>query len=77
MEDYYKLIILDPKNKNIYESRIFFTKKYICDWGNYYNYFKRLEDEITKKKILINYIRPWELTLISDSPKIISKYIFQ
>jgi predicted O-linked N-acetylglucosamine transferase (SPINDLY family) len=74
LEDYYKLIILDPKNKNIYESRIFFTKKYICDWGDYYNYLKRLEDEINKKKILINYIRPWELTLISDSPKIISKY---
>jgi predicted O-linked N-acetylglucosamine transferase (SPINDLY family) len=75
LKDCYKLIILDPKNKNIYESRIVFTKKYICDWGDYYNYLKRLEDEITKKKILINYIRPWELTLISDSPKNISKYV--
>ena len=75
LEDYYKLIILDPKNKNIYENRIFFTKKYICDWSNYYNYLKKIEGEITKKEILINYMRPWELTLISDSPEIIFNYV--
>lgn len=74
LENYYQLIILDPKNRNVYESRIFFTKKYICDWKDYYNYLERFENEIYKKRDLI-YIHPWELTLISDSPKIIHKYI--
>ena len=71
IKDYYKLISIDPKNKNMYESQIFFNKNNICDWIDYQNNLKKTEDDIINKKILIDYINPWKLLLVTDSLKII------
>ena len=43
IKDYYKLITLDKKNKNIYLSQIFFNKNYICDWVDYHHNLKKIE----------------------------------
>ena len=73
IKDYCKLITLDKKNKDMYESQIFFNKNYICDWIDYQKNLEKIEDDLTKKKNLVDYINPWKLLLVTDSLKIIKR----
>ena len=72
-EDYNQLKILDPKNKDMYESLIFFNNNKICQWTNYNDDLKKIERNIINNKTNNDYINPWKLLLYTDKINIIKK----
>ena len=72
-EDYNQLKLLEPKNKDMYESLIFFNNNKICQWTNYNDDLKKIERNIINNKTNNDYINPWKLLLYADKINIIKK----
>ena len=72
-EDYNQLKLLEPKNKDIYETLIFFNNNKICQWINYNEDLKKIETNIVNNKINNDYINPWKLLLYTDKINIIKQ----
>jgi predicted O-linked N-acetylglucosamine transferase (SPINDLY family) len=72
-EDYNQIKLLDPKNKDMYDSLIFFNNNKICQWSNYNEDLKKIEKNITNNKTNVDYVNPWKLLLYTDKINIIKQ----
>ena len=69
VEDYSKLIIINPKKKLLYQTQILLNNIFLCNWNNYQNISLYLEN---KKSELVP---PLNILYLLDEPKTIKNYV--